>query len=157
MRESVPFVLLACACSAAVTARPALPAPGASTPPEQPAAGAASTMPGESWDALASLGSSVAQGMHEVARKSGAGGGDPVELLRAEAHDACLRVAFEADAPLVPKLVDGNGQVLAAIAVPSMHGVLAEEGPVCIRRGDVVRAVAEGSGAHVRWMAWASP
>jgi hypothetical protein len=156
VREVVPFVLLACACGAAVTARPASHAPAASPPPE-PAAGAASTMPAESWDALASLGASVAQGMHEVARKPGIGGGDPVELLRAETHDACLRAAFEADAPLVAKLVDGNGQVLAAIAVPTTHGVLAEEGPVCIRRGDVVRAVAEGSGAHVRWMAWASP
>jgi len=114
-------------------------------------------MPAESYDALASLGSSIAQGMHEVARKPGVGGGDAVELVRAEAHDACLRVAFESDAPLVAKLVDENGQVLAAIAVPSTHGVLAGEGPVCVRKGDVVRAVAEGSGAHVRWMAWASP
>jgi hypothetical protein len=114
-------------------------------------------MPGESYDALASLGSSIAQGMHEVARKPGVGGGEPVVLVRAETHDACLRVAFDADAPLVAKLVDENGQVLAALAVPATHGVLAEEGPVCIRKGDVVRAVAEGSGAHVRWMAWASP
>jgi hypothetical protein len=114
-------------------------------------------MPGESYDALASLGSSVAQGMHEVARKPGVGGGEPVELVRAESHDACLRAAFEADAPLVARLLDGNGQVLAAIVVPTTHGVLAEEGPVCIRKGDVVRAVAEGSGAHVRWMAWESP
>ena len=86
-------------------------------------------MPAEPWDALASLGPSVAQGMHEVARKTGAGGGDPVELLRAEAHDACLRVAFEADAPLVPKLVDGNGQVLAAIAVPSTAWCARRGGP----------------------------
>ncbi len=114
-------------------------------------------MPAESYDTLASLGSAVAPGMHEVARKQGVGGGDPVELVRAESRDACLRAAFEADAPLVAKLVDGNGQVLAAVAVPSTRGVLAEHGPVCIRRGDVVRAVAEGSGAHVRWMAWESP
>jgi hypothetical protein len=114
-------------------------------------------MPSDAYDVLASLGSSVAQGMHEVARKPGVGGGEPVELVRAEARDACLRVAFEADAPLVAKLMDGNGQVLATIAVPTTRGVLAEEGPVCIRKGDVVRAVAEGSGAHVRWMAWESP
>lgn len=119
--------------------------------------GAASTMPAESYDTLAALGSSVAPGMREVARRPGVGGGEPVELVRAETRDACLRVAFEADAPLVTKLVDENGQALAAIAVPSTHGVLAEQGPVCIRKGDVVRAIAEGSGAHVRWMAWESP
>lgn len=156
VREVAPFALLAVACTAAVTARAPAHAPTAPAF-DSPAAGAASTMPAESYDALASLGASVAPGMHEVARKPGVGGGEPVELVRAEMHDACLRVAFEADAPLVTKLVDGNGQVLAAIAVPSTHGVLAERGPVCIRRGDVVRAVAEGAGAHVRWMAWESP
>lgn len=155
MKAVAPFAVLACACTAAVTARvPAHPQP---SPPELPAAGVASTMPTESYDTLAALGSSIAPGMHEVARKPGTGGGEPVELVRAESHDACLRVAFEADAPLVTKLVDENGQVLASLAVPSTHGVLAEQGPVCIRKGDVVRAVAEGSGAHVRWMAWESP
>jgi hypothetical protein len=157
VREVAPFALLACACTAAVTARPASPAPAGSTPPEPTAAGIASTMPAESYDTLAALGSSVAPGMHEVARKPGTGGGEPVELVRAESHDLCLRVAFDADAPLVTKLVDENGQVLASLAVPATHGVLAERGPVCIRKGDVVRAVAEGSGAHVRWMAWQSP
>lgn len=157
MREVAPFALLAGACTAAVTARPPAHPSASSSQSEPVVAGAASTMPAESYDTLAALGSSVAPGMREVARKPGVGGGEPVELVRAETRDACLRVAFEADAPLVTKLVDENGQALAAIAVPSTHGVLAEQGPVCIRKGDVVRAVAEGSGAHVRWMAWESP
>lgn len=157
MKVVTPFVLLACACTAAVTSHsPAHPTATSATA-DAPAAGAPSTMPAESYDTLAALGSSVAPGMREVARKPGTGGGEPVELVRAEARDACLRVAFEADAPLVTKLVDENGQVLAALPVPATHGVLAEGGPVCVRKGDVVRAIAEGSGAHVRWMAWESP
>lgn len=158
MKAVLPFVLLACACGAAVTARPPARPPVASIQPGSPSAPAApGAAAAESYDDLAALGSSVAPGMHEVARKPGAGDGEPVELVRAESHDVCLRVAFAADAPLVTKLVDENGQVLASDPVPSTRGVLAEQGPVCIRKGDVVRAVAEGSGAHVRWMAWQSP
>jgi hypothetical protein len=82
--------------------------------------------------------------------------GDKVEIAHAEGRDACVRVAFEASSPVVAKLVDAQGNVLAASEAPVTRGVLGERGPVCVRRGDAVSAIAEGS-ASVRWMAWASP
>jgi hypothetical protein len=93
--------------------------------------------------------------MREVARMLTTG--DKVEIAHAEGRDACVRVAFEASSPVVAKLVDAQGNVLASSEAPATGGVLGERGPVCVRRGDAVSAFAEGSGASVRWMAWASP
>jgi hypothetical protein len=96
--------------------------------------------------------------MHEVARKSGTGGA--VELVRAETADACVRVAFSSSAPVTARLVDQAGQVLASSAQPAVEGVLGEKGPVCVRKGDVVHAMADGAdqaATHVRWVAWQAP
>ena len=96
--------------------------------------------------------------MREVARIENTGG--RAELVRAGERDACVRVAFEASAPVVAKLSDGEGNVLASNDVPESEGVLGQRGPVCVRRGDVVVAAAggvEAAVATVRWLAWQSP
>jgi hypothetical protein len=93
--------------------------------------------------------------MREVARMQSAG--DKVEIAHAEGRDACVRVAFEASSPVVAKLMDREGNVLASSNVPATDGVLGQRGPVCVRKGDNVSAIAEGPDANVRWMAWASP
>jgi hypothetical protein len=96
--------------------------------------------------------------MREVARIENTG--DRAEVARAGERDACVRVAFEASAPIVAKLSDGEGNVLASSDVPASEGLLGQRGPVCIRRGDAVIASAGGAEAavaSVRWLAWQSP
>jgi hypothetical protein len=96
--------------------------------------------------------------MREVARIESAG--ERVELARADGRDACVRVAFEANSPVVTKLLDEEGNVLASTDTPAIGGVLGEHGPVCVRRADAVSAVAggtEGGVASVRWVAWKAP
>jgi hypothetical protein len=107
------------------------------------------------FDVLSSRAAAIAPGMHEVARKQSAG--QPIELVRAETGDACVRVAFTSTAPVTARLVDSSSRVLAAIEQPAIDGVLGERGPVCVRKGDVVTASAEGTGARVAWMAWEAP
>jgi len=96
--------------------------------------------------------------MREVARIESAG--DRVEIVRAEGRDACVRVAFEASSPVVARLLDSEGGVLASSDVPAAEGVLGQRGPVCVRRGDTVNAEAGGADAAVatvRWVAWEAP
>jgi hypothetical protein len=96
--------------------------------------------------------------MHEAARKEAAPGGTgPVDLVKADTRDACVRVAYAASAPVTAKLVDHTGAVLAASDAPSTEGTLGPKGPVCIRKGDVVRGVTDATGVHVRWVAWEAP
>jgi hypothetical protein len=154
VRELGPFVLLLCACGAAV--REPLPSPPAAPAP----AASASADPGAPdtltpFDTLAARGASVAPGMREAARKDG--GADGVELVKADTRDACVRVVFVASVPVTAKLVDHGGNVLAASEAPATDGVLGAKGPVCIRKGDVVRGLADAAGVRVRWVAWASP
>jgi hypothetical protein len=157
VRELLPLVLLAFACGAvlreplACTRR----VPPAGLPPARAVASARPAEPSASFAALAARGAAVAPGMREVARLQSAG--DKIEIAHAEGRDACVRVAFEASTPVVAKLVDGEGNVLASSNVPATYGVLGERGPVCVRKGDNVSAVAEGADANVRWVAWASP
>lgn len=153
VREAAPFVLLLCACGAAVTEGPAPPpsppvAASASSPPPAPAAS-------ESFDDLAARAQTLAPGMHEASRRSGAL--DAIELWRAEQGDACLRVAFASTVPVTAKLVLQTGEVLAATAEPAVEGALGDRGPVCVRKGDVVKGLAEGPAAHVRWIVWEAP
>ena len=112
-----------------------------------------------SFDALAARGASVAPGMREVARVETTGDG-VVEVVRAGERDTCVRVAFEASSPVVARLLDTEGNVLAASDVPEAEGVLGQRGPVCVRRGDAVSAAAGGAEAavpNVRWVAWQAP
>src|SRR4030088_1555656 len=98
---------------------------------------AASSAPNASTPSFAALvarGAMVAPGMREVARKESAG--DKVEIANAGGRDACVRVVFEASSPVVAKLVDREGNVLASNDAPATDGVLGERGPVCVRKGD---------------------
>jgi hypothetical protein len=160
VRELLPLALLALACGAVLydpfgCTRPAPPAHVASS-----VASAANAEATASFAALAARGATIAPGMREVARMQSAG--DKVEIARAEVRDACVRVAFKASSPVVAKLVDGEGNVLASSDIAATDGVLGQRGPVCVRRGDAVSAVAggaEGPGGvtNVRWVAWESP
>jgi hypothetical protein len=155
VREAAAFALLACACGVTLHRTD----PSRAAPQPDPKATAASTaLPPETaaaFDALANRGRAAAPGMHEVARKETAG--ERVELVRAEARDLCVRVAFESSAPVTAKLVDGVGNVLVASGPASTEGVLGERGPVCVRRGELVACVADGGPAQIRWVAWAAP
>ena len=158
VRDLLPLVVLALACGAVLRqpfgcARPLRP-----TAAPSGTGSASSNAPAVSFAALAARGAAVAPGMREVARIESAG--DRVELARAEGRDACVRVAFEANSPVMAKLLDGEGNVLASTGTPATGGVLGEHGPVCVRRADAVSAVAggtEGGVASVRWVAWESP
>ncbi len=68
-----------------------------------------------------------------------------------------MRVAFEAAAPVLARLVDSEGTVLYEMHTAATAGVLGERGPVCVRKSDTVSATAEGSGGRIRRIAWASP
>lgn len=170
VRELLPLALLAIAGGTA--AREPLGCKRQVAPAQVPthSAGAASDHATALFATLAARGAAVAPGMREVARMQSAG--DKVEIARADARDACVRVAFEATSPVVAKLVDGEGNVLASSDSPATDGVLGEHGPVCVRRGEAVSAMAgapdgspvapAGAGAaaavaSVRWMAWESP
>jgi hypothetical protein len=151
VRELAPFALLVCACGAAVREPAGAPQPW----PLQSASIAASASPPATlaaFDALAARAPSLALGMREVTRKET--GTDAVDLATAEGRDVCVRVAFEASPPVTVKLMDGGGNVLTETGGPVTDGVLPASGPVCIRKGDVVRGRAEGTAARVRWMAW---
>lgn len=158
VRELVPFAVLACACGAAAAETPpSLPTPPASASVAAAVASASSSEDPQApavFDALAAQGSTLAPGMREAARREG--GSDPVMLVSAEGRDTCLRVAFSANAPVKARLVDAAGNELASLSEPASTGVLGARGPVCVRRGDLVKGVAEGTGARVRWMAWES-
>lgn len=161
MRELAPFVLLACACGAAVrqTAEPP-PTPPSAAASAAPSSSASSAGPltAESraaFEALAARGPALAPGMREVARRES--GAEAVELGRADGRDACVRAAFSASLPVSAKLLDAKGVVLAATGEAGTDGVLGAKGPVCVRKGDVVKGVAEGTGARVRWIAWEAP
>ena len=154
VRELGPFILLLCACGAAVREPPAssatATAPAAVTSADP---GAPDTL--TAFDTIAARGATLAPGMREAARKEGAA--DAVDLVKADARDVCVRVAFAASTPVTARLVDHAGSVLAASEGPGTAGVLGAHGPVCIRKGDVVRALTDASGVRVRWVAWEAP
>jgi hypothetical protein len=155
VRELWPLAVLALACMA-VAWSPVACAGGAPSgkPRSVPAASASDDA---ALAALAARGPSVAPGMREAARVRSSGA--RVVVARAGERDACVRVAFEASAPVLAKLVDAAGNVLAALDAPAQDGVLGARGPVCVRKGDAVSAVAagpDGGASSVRWVAWQS-
>jgi len=125
-----------------------------------PAAHSGDAPPDAAFDAIASRGATLAAGMREVARKES--GGESVVVARADGRDLCVRVAYEANAPVVAKLLDASGAVLASGESAAREGVLGEHGPVCVRKGGVLSAVAgddasAASPRRVHWVAWAAP
>jgi hypothetical protein len=161
VREAFALLLLACACGVAARAAPVDRRVGGSSGGGDTTGESAGTYSSPSElerDGFAEVearGPTIASGMREVARRTSAG--DQIELVRAEGRDTCVRVAFAAGLPVVAKLVDSSGQVVASTGTASTEGVLGETGPVCMRKGDSMSAVTEGVRGPVRWVAWASP
>jgi len=158
VREAVAFLLLACACGAATVKGRADDAQRLRRNSRADAAdggGGASGGGDRSFVSLEGRATVVAPGLHQAAERET--GGERVELVRAASHDACVRVAFESSSPVTARLLDADGGVLAEMHAAAAEGVLGEHGPVCIRRGDAVSAVAEGGGVRVKWIAWTSP
>jgi hypothetical protein len=133
----------------------AAPRPATQPLPSASAANAFSPEANSAFEGLSARGGKLSPGMREVARKETAG--ERVDLVRAEGRDVCVRVAFEANAPVVARLVDSAGNVLVANASAATEGVLGERGPVCVRKGEVVACVADGGPARIRWVAWEAP
>jgi hypothetical protein len=166
VREAVAFLLLACACGAATwSGRSAdarrrtsdedgVAAPG-SDPLRAGSAADGAHPPDPAFAPLEARAAALAPGMRQAAERES--GGERTELVRAAGNDTCVRVAFEATAPVLAKLLDADGTLLCETRVPSAAGVLAERGPVCVRKNGSVSATADGSGARIRWIAWASP
>jgi hypothetical protein len=153
--EAVPLVLLACACGAAARVGPSSAAGSSRAPATSSAAFADGVGGAGHFDSIETRAALVAPGMREIARRESAG--ERIEMVRADRQDACVRVAFESTGPVVGKLVDGVGVVLAASHEATTRGVLGEHGPVCVRRGESVNAIAEGAPTRVRWVAWVAP
>ncbi len=163
MRETIAFLLLACACGAAWSGKPSdarkRPASGEGTDSQGsdlvPAAadGGRELAPG--FASLEELAPSLAPGMRQAVERETRG--ERVELVRAAGRDTCVRVAFEATAPVQAHLLDADGIVLCETRSPATTGVLAERGPVCVRKTGSVTAVTEGNASRIRWIAWASP
>ncbi len=166
MREAVAFLLLACACGAATwSGRSAdarrrtadedgVAAPG-SDPLRTGSAADGTHPPDPAFASLEARAAALAPGMRRAAERES--GGERTELVRAAGNDTCVRVAFEATAPVLARLLDADGTLLCETRVPSAAGVLAERGPVCVRKNGSVSATADGSGARIRWIAWAAP
>ena len=107
--------------------------------------------------ALAARGPLVAPGMREVAKGEPSGDLMRADVVRAESRDLCARVAFVATAPLTARLEDAAGTALAQVSATDA-GTLGDRGPVCVRKGDVIRVRFDAPRAtRVRWVAWTSP
>jgi hypothetical protein len=157
VRELWPLAAFALLCTAVARSPFACAGPPPAGDPRG-ASEAASAKDDAALAALAARGASGAPGMRESSRLRSTG--DKVVVARARDRDACVRVAFDASAPVLAKLLDTEGHVLASLDAPAMGGVLGARGPVCVRKGDAVSAVAagpDGGAGSVRWVAWQSP
>jgi hypothetical protein len=158
VRELVAFALLACACGVATRAGTTRGAAARGGPVPVPApgdAGETAIQGGASeFQAIEAAWAPFVPGMRRVATAEG--GAEKLELVRASEQDTCVRVAFEASEPVVASLVEAAGATLAS-TTERTRGLLAEYGPVCVRKGDAVHALATGPAtARVRWVAWAA-
>jgi hypothetical protein len=166
-RETLPIFLLACACGASFGTAPAASAPlaaPASKPAlvlgddEDPAA------LGPRGEALRARGAAIAAGMRLAAQRRSTDA--EIDLLRADSQDECVRVAYDADEPIVARLTNAKGDVLARADAPASFGILPAAGPVCVRKGDAIAAVAlrspdsppdASTRTRVLWATWAAP
>ena len=109
-----------------------------------------------SLDAIAQRSAAFASGMREIARREVTGAHAAIEIVRAEARDACVRVAYSANAAVSARIVDDAGAVLAERT--DAEGLLAARGPVCVRRGGALRVTFDGPPwLAVRFVAWVAP
>ncbi len=110
-----------------------------------------------SLDAIAQRGAPFAGGMREILRREVTGAHTTIEIARADVRDACVRVAYSANAAVSARIEDDGGAILAERTADS-EGLLAARGPVCVRRGRAVRVTFDGpSSLAVRFVAWVAP
>lgn len=163
LREALPVLLLACACCAALRT-----APAASAPPAPPAAKPARIVAddedladlGPRGEALRARGAALAAGMRLAAQRRSTEA--EIDLVHADSHDECVRVAYDADEPIAARLTNAKGDVLAHTDAFASFGVLPAAGPVCVRMGDAITAAAlrspdASARTRVLWAAWAAP
>ena len=150
MRALALVVLTACGGANAVPVGAPRPIPSAAAVAGPSDAGA-DALP--TLTELAARAPEIAPGMRELGR----GESLRADVVRAAAADTCLRVAFAANAPVAARLESSSGALLASVE-PSLGGLLAPRGPVCVRRGDGARVSFDGGPtARVRWIAWGAP
>ena len=131
MREAVAFLLLACACGAATWSgrsadarrrtadEDAVAAPGSD--PLRAGSAADGTHPHDpAFASLEARAAALAPGMRQAAERES--GGERTELVRAAGNDTCVRVAFEATAPVLARLLDADGTLLCETRVPTRRG-----------------------------------
>jgi hypothetical protein len=156
VREAVAFLLLACACGAATVEGRVDDARRTGSEPHPGAEGAGVWGGSDrTFAGLEARAAVLAPGLKQAAERESHG--ERIDLVRAADADTCVRVAFQAAAPITARLVDADGGVLAQLDAAVPEGALGDRGPVCVRRGDVVGAAADGAGGPVKWIAWASP
>jgi hypothetical protein len=163
LRETLPILLLACACGASLRTAPAAPAPLAAPAPKAALVAADDDDLGDlgpRGEALRARGAAVAAGMRLAAQRRSTD--VETDLLRADSHDECVRVAYDADEPITARLTNAKGDVLAHTDALASFGVLPAAGPVCVRKGDAIAAVAlrspdASARPQVLWAAWAAP
>lgn len=155
VREFVAFALLAGACCVATRATKPVPPKSQAAAVTPPGSEAPPLDAGAAFQAIEALWAPSVPGMRAVATLEG--GAERLELARAEERDTCMRVAFEASEPVVAALVDAASTTLATSSSEQTRGLLAEHGPICVRKGDAIYALATGPvTARVRWVAWAA-
>ena len=166
-RDALAILLLACACGASLRSTPLDPGPARAVPsPVAPQARPPTNDPGANAEpdpralALRARGAAIAPGMRLAAQRSSRD--TDVDLVHAEVQDECVRVAYDANEPIAAELVDAKGEVLARALEPAGSGILPAAGPVCVRRGDAISAIAiratdASPGTAVLWAAWAAP
>jgi hypothetical protein len=113
----------------------------------------------ETWPSLESIATRAgpaARGMREVARTelSTDAGRMSAEIARADTRDLCARVAYGAPDAVTARIEDATS-VLAERSGET-EGMLGARGPVCVKRGGVLRVTFEGA-ARVRFVAWIAP
>lgn len=140
------------ACGAGSASAPAV-APAASSP--APSSQAERKDPLPTVSELVGRGPQVAAGLREILHgEVDSPGTVPVQAADA---DVCLRVVFASLKPVHAALRSSAGDVLSEGGA-SVSGLLGAHGPVCARHGQAMTLVFDGgTGAHVRYVVWASP
>jgi hypothetical protein len=105
-------------------------------------------------DLLAGKHDKIAPGTREIEKREIDLAKDHELALSAFEADACVRAAFDADAPTVVTLVNAHGTTLAR--VDGVEGTLGAAGPVCFKKSDVATFRFEGQ-SRLRLVIWASP
>ena len=105
-------------------------------------------------DLVAARHDRVAPGMREIARSDLDLSRDHELALPAFEVDACVRAAFDAEAPTAITLVGASGMTLSS--ADGTSGTIGAAGPVCFKKGDTATFRFNGQ-SRLRIVVWASP